>query len=56
MTAWDLYRQCPVCFAGLAKPCMTLSGFGPTGPISVEAQTPHGGRELRAASTRKGDS
>ena len=55
MTDWDLYQQCPHCHAELGKPCRALSGFGPSGPISVEAKTPHGARKLRAASTRKGD-
>jgi hypothetical protein len=55
VTDWDRYQQCPVCFAELGKPCRALSGFGPTGPISVVAERPHGGRKLRAASTWKGD-
>lgn len=50
---WSRYRQCPVCAAGLGKPCLTLSGVDADGPVSVVADRPHGGRELRAGAVSR---
>lgn len=43
------YRQCPVCAAGLGQPCLSLTGYDADGPVSVPADRPHGGRQLRSA-------
>lgn len=45
---WEAYRQCPVCFAELAKPCWSLVGFYDGEVVSVEAAEPHTSRKLRA--------
>lgn len=55
MTDWTRYQACPVCPAELGKPCQRMTGIGPHGPVSIQAENPHGGRKLRAASTQKGD-
>jgi hypothetical protein len=46
---WARWRACPVCFAELGQPCLTLSGFTAAGPVSVAAERPHGGRKERTA-------
>lgn len=45
---WARYEKCPVCFAGLGKVCMRMTGITADGPVSIEALSPHGGRKLRA--------
>lgn len=47
---WEHYRACRVCFAGLGKPCVELSGgvAFESSPVEVDADRPHGGRQLRA--------
>ena len=50
---WSRYRKCPVCFAGLGKPCRRRTGFDANGPISVPNGRPHGGRELRAGAVSR---
>jgi len=56
MTAvdWTTFQACPVCPAGLGKPCLMKSGYTAAGGIEVfeEAEKPHTGRELRAAAAR----
>jgi hypothetical protein len=58
---WDRYTKCPACPARLGEPCVQLSGFVVDGRVAVgleggvvavEAEKPHGGRELRAVSRR----
>lgn len=46
------YRQCPVCFADLGRPCLVLSGRRVNSEYQVVAtdeprDRPHTGRELR---------
>lgn len=46
---WSRYRTCPACFAVLGEPCLSLSGLGADGgPVAIETDRPHGGRQLRA--------
>lgn len=60
VTGWGRYRKCSKCGAALGQPCRELTGFnantGSPGGVVAEIETPHGGRKLRAASTRKGES
>lgn len=55
---WSRWRKCPVCFSELGEPCMELSGLiAESGPVEVEADRPHGGREMRVqgvTATRRG--
>lgn len=46
---WTRWRKCPVCFSELGDPCMELSGLSAeSGPVEIQADRPHGGREMRA--------
>jgi hypothetical protein len=49
---WARWRKCPVCFAELGEPCQRMTGLTADGPVSIEALSPHGGRELRAGYAR----
>lgn len=51
---WEMYQACPVCPAGLGKPCLMKTGFNVVAGIEVfeEADAPHAGRKLRAAAAR----
>lgn len=60
---WGRYRACVACGAELGKACRQLSGFVVAGAVAVglegavvevEAERPHGGRELRAGYARTG--
>jgi hypothetical protein len=52
---WERYQQCPVCSAGLAKPCLKLSGQKGVSARIEAADRPHSTRKLRAAAARAGD-
>jgi hypothetical protein len=53
VTDWDRYRKCEACAAEISKPCLQLSGVAPGGAaVAVEADRPHGGRELRVGYAR----
>jgi hypothetical protein len=56
VTVWADFQKCPVCFAELGKPCLTLSGgvAFESSPVEVEADEPHTTRKLRAESARTG--
>ena len=54
---WTRYRACQACGAALGRPCRKLSGFVPGaqgGVVEAAADSPHGGRELRAGYARTG--
>ena len=41
-TDWSAFRKCPVCFAAIGAPCLSLSGTA-----SRARDLPHTSRELR---------
>lgn len=51
---WNRYRKCPVCFAALAAPCMTLTGTCAADAAAVPRDRPHSRRQLRAGYARAG--
>jgi hypothetical protein len=53
VTDWSAYQKCPHCFAELGQPCLSLTGMGPAGRVTVAAPGPHGGRKLRAKAVNR---
>ncbi len=46
---WESYRQCPVCFAELGKPCIKFYAVvADLAEMVEDAEEPHTGRKLRA--------
>jgi hypothetical protein len=49
MTDWNVLRKCPVCFAEIGKPCMSM-----TGTAEIPRERPHLRRRPRTRTTPTG--
>jgi hypothetical protein len=56
---WSRWRKCPVCFAAIGAPCMSISGGFSHGhpypvvePVTVAADRPHSTRKPRTGGAK----
>jgi hypothetical protein len=48
---WAGLRKCPVCFAEIGDPCLSLSGLTAGAGVAVVAPAPHSSRKPRTGRT-----